>query len=118
MSDMSKLDLVRAAAAGFAEGLLRVTECTCRVRVDDDGGSGDEPASSGDMGRDAERNETPGDWHSDSYANEWPAGEEDLRSKVSPEELAAAMSAMTQRVPDGMYDPEDDSELRPRFLAP
>ena len=113
----SRLDLVRAAAAGFAEGLLRVAECTCRVRVDDDGGSVNESASSGDSWGDAERHETQGDWDPDSHANEWAEEEEHLRPKVSPEELAAAMSAMTQRVPDGMYDPEDDSEQRPRFLA-
>lgn len=100
------LRAVREAAAGFAEGVL----LGCVVTRGGDSlsyGGSSQPAIE-PIAHEPQRNQSPISDPPSAMAAEPP---------VDPFELQRAIDAITNKLPDDMYDPQDPTENSPRWMA-
>lgn len=132
------LAVIRAAATGFSEGLVyagravvfrardgasrsdsleslsEVCVSPAAVSPEEAAGIGFGPSRDSEReGRVPARDETG--WQGSGGSSGRAAGTP-VVTGGTPYELAQAMSAMTKPVPDGMFDPMDETDARPQWL--
>lgn len=121
MTEIEACRLIEAASRGFAEGLLRALDS--RVTCVNGDGASCQPVPKTYDDQPASEKTDDVNFHRWLTGDDLAEQERDDADPVAgghrfPEELDRAARAMTGDLPAGHYDPQDESEARPRWLSP